>query len=104
MIKPHIVAAFSIAILASIFTHAQVLDPDDPIVEYDPDNPPATPADGAIAKWVITPFTDWSSEWKAYYFNGYAFRLRFPENYDPGRAEKYPLSDWNENGARTNPS
>ena len=71
---------------------SQVLDPNDPIVDYDPDNPPATPPNGAIAKWVRTEGVNWNAtKWKSYYLNGIAFRLRFPNNYDPNRTEPYPM-------------
>nr|WKN35513.1 LamG domain-containing protein [Tunicatimonas sp. TK19036] len=74
------------------FSYAQVLNPNDPIVEYNPNNPPSTPPGGTIAKWVITPSVNWNSNnWKSYYFNGMAFRLRFPNNYNANRAEKYPM-------------
>ena len=72
--------------------YSQVLDPNDPIVDYDPDNPPATPPNGSIAKWVRTSGVSWNAnKWKSYYLNGIAFRLRFPNNYDPNRAEPYPM-------------
>ena len=71
---------------------AQV-DPNDPIVVYDENNPPSTAgSNNNIIKWVITPQVSWNSnKWKAYYHKTLAFRLRFPNNYDPNRAEKYPL-------------
>ncbi|MEQ9438327.1 MAG: LamG-like jellyroll fold domain-containing protein [Cyclobacteriaceae bacterium] len=84
-----------VALLSLLFTEtiqAQVLDPNDPIVEYDPNNPPQTPPSGTIAKWVITPEVNWNSDnWKSYILNGVAFRLRFPKNYNPNRSESYPM-------------
>ncbi|WP_169513403.1 fibronectin type III domain-containing protein [Flexithrix dorotheae] len=71
---------------------SQVLDPNDPIVEYDEVNPPAQPPYGQIGKWVITPGVNWNSDqWKSYIYKGVPFRLRFPNNYDPSRAEEYPM-------------
>jgi large repetitive protein len=76
-------------------TYAQsVLDPNDPIVVYNPSAPPATPPGGQIAKWVKTNRFSWNtSSYKAYYYNGYAFRLKFPKTYDPlaNDGKKYPL-------------
>lgn len=70
--------------------HAQVIDYNDPIVEYDENNPPVKPPNGTLAKWVKTDGVSWNTtKWKAYYLNGVAFRLRFPNNYDPEKS--YPL-------------
>lgn len=72
--------------------HGQVLDPNDPVITYDPDNPPSTPPFGTLAKWVRTRRLNWNTDnFKAYYFNGMVFRLRFPNNYDPSGNTKYPL-------------
>ena len=71
---------------------AQILDPNDPIVVYDENNPPATPSWGTLAKWVISPSVNWNTDdWKSYYYNQVPFRLRYPNNYDPNRAEPYPM-------------
>ncbi len=81
-----------LALLLVFTSFSQVLDPNDPIVEYDPENPPATPAWGTLAKWVITPNVNWNTDdWKSYYYNQVPFRLRYPNNYDPNRSEPYPL-------------
>ncbi|MDW7696045.1 LamG-like jellyroll fold domain-containing protein, partial [Flammeovirgaceae bacterium SG7u.132] len=70
----------------------QILDPNDPIVEYDSIAPPIQPAYGQIGKWVVTPEVNWDSDqWKSYIYKGVPFRLRFPNNYDPSRAEEYPM-------------
>ena len=71
---------------------AQVMDPNDPMVEYDEDNPPARPPSGTIAKWVRTKRVNWNTDdFKSYYYNGMSFRLRFPENYDASGNTKYPM-------------
>ncbi len=72
--------------------NAQVLDYNDPIVEYDPNNAPAKPGTGVLVDWVRTKAQSWNTDkWKAYYLSGLPFRLRFPNNYDPNRAEEYPV-------------
>ena len=86
-----ILALISVTLLSPSAV-AQVLSVDDPIVNYNPDRPPATPRPGVMVKWVRTPEATWnSSRWKSYFLNGVAFRLRFPNNYNPQRAEKYPM-------------
>ncbi len=73
--------------------NAQVLDPNDPVVTYNPAAPPAYPAWGSIGKWVRTNRNlGWNTDqYKAYYYKGMAFRLKFPANYDPSGAKKYPI-------------
>ena len=80
-------------ILLSQFVNAQnVLDPNDPIVNYNSGNPPATPPNGTIAKWVITKTVSWNtSSFKAYYYNGMAFRLKYPKTYHAGDTTRYPV-------------
>jgi len=74
------------------FTNAQVLDPNDPVITYDPDNPPPVPPYGTLAKWVRTKRVNWNTDnFKCYYYNGMPFRLRFPKNYDPSSNKKYPI-------------
>ena len=83
---------FALIFLLIFSASAQVLDPNDPIVEYDPDNPPETPTWGTLSKWVISPSVNWNTdEWKSYYYNQVPFRLRWPNNYDPNRSEPYPM-------------
>jgi len=74
------------------FVQAQVLNPADPIVTYNPSKPPATPANNTMAKWVITPtISGWStSQYKAYFYN-MPFRLLYPPSYKTGTSTKYPL-------------
>jgi predicted esterase len=60
-------------------------------------NNPVVPAPGIMSKWVYDPTlkpgrVPWNqSRFKCYYWNGMAFRLRFPKNYDPAAATRYPL-------------
>ncbi|XVJ66420.1 MAG: hypothetical protein HEQ40_09775 [Lacibacter sp.] len=71
-----------------------ILNPSDPIVVYNSSAPPATPAWGTIAKWVKTNRMSWNTtSYKAYYYNGYAFRLKFPKTYNPTAVDgkKYPM-------------
>lgn len=71
-----------------------VLDPDDPVVIYDPVNPPATPPNGTLAKWVKTTRVSFNTtSYKAYFYKGMAFRLKFPKSYKDslGTGKKYPL-------------
>ncbi len=70
----------------------QVFDPNDPIVVYDPANPPAQPAWGQVGKWVKTNRVSWNtSDFKSYIYKGMAFRLKYPRNYVPGNGTKYAL-------------
>ncbi|MCM5527269.1 fibronectin type III domain-containing protein [Parasegetibacter sp. NRK P23] len=71
-----------------------VLNPDDPIVVYNPSAPPATPAYGTLAKWVKTNRVSFNtSSFKAYYYKGMAFRVKFPKSYKDslGTGKKYPI-------------
>ncbi len=85
---------FSATIFAMPATAQSVLNPADPIVVYNSSAPPATPAWGTIAKWVKTNRLGWNTSlFKAYYYNGYAFRLKFPKTYNPTAVDgkKYPM-------------
>lgn len=71
-----------------------MLNPADPVRNYDPASPPAEPAWGEIGKWVRTPKLFWNTDaYKAYFYKGNAFRLRFPKTYNPAAADgkKYPM-------------
>ncbi|WP_020531130.1 PA14 domain-containing protein [Flexithrix dorotheae] len=72
---------------------AQVLDPDDPLVRWEEGDPvPSQPAFGQIGKWVATQVVNWDTEdFKPYIFKGMPFRLMFPKNYDPNKADGYPI-------------
>jgi large repetitive protein len=71
-----------------------VLDPNDPIVVYNPATPPVAPPSGQIGKWVKTNRLSWNTtSFKAYHYNGYSFRLKFPKTYNPTAVDgkKYPM-------------
>jgi predicted esterase len=76
---------------------AQILNPGDPVVTYDPNNPPAAPAYGTIGKWVRTvrPEVNFANKdsYKCYYINGMPFRLKFPKTYQQGvnDGKTYPV-------------
>lgn len=71
-----------------------VLDPNDPIVDYDSTTPPTVPPYGQIGKWVRTKRLSWNTtSYKAYVYKENAFRLKFPKTYNPAAndGKKYPL-------------
>ncbi|HEY0732081.1 MAG TPA: carbohydrate-binding protein, partial [Chitinophagaceae bacterium] len=71
-----------------------VLNPADPLVTYDPNNPPPLPPYGQIGKWARTVRMSWNTDmYKAYIYKGLAFRLHFPKTYNPTAVDgkKYPL-------------
>jgi predicted esterase len=84
-------------------TNAQgsVIDPRDPVVNYDPAHPPPIPPDDQITKWVRTPNTavaernpGWNIDvYKAYVFQKLSFRVEFPKSYNPDAndGKKYPV-------------
>ena len=79
-------------LLVGTILPAQVLDPSDPVVDYDSNNPPARPAWGQVGKWVRTPIFNWNTNlYKAYIYKTINFRLLFPKGYTPGAGQKYPL-------------
>ncbi|HTN07991.1 fibronectin type III domain-containing protein [Agriterribacter sp.] len=70
----------------------QVFNPNDPVVVYNPGNPPAEPVFGEPGKWVKTNRLPWNtSSFKAYIYKGIPFRLKWPKNYDASGNTKYPL-------------
>ncbi len=69
---------------------AQVFNPNDPVVTYNPAAPPSKPASGQVGKWVRTPRVSFSTtSFKCYIYNDIPFRLKYPKNYDP--AKTYPI-------------
>ena len=71
-----------------------VLDPNDPVITYNPASPPTEPTYGQIGKWVRTVRLGWNTTaYKAYIYKGCAFRLKFPKSYDPiaNDGKKYPM-------------
>ncbi len=78
------------------FANAQsVLNPSDPVLNYDSLNKPTQPAWGEIGKWVRTPRLNWwnTDAYKCYIYKGIAFRLKFPKTYNPtaNDGKKYPM-------------
>jgi large repetitive protein len=82
-----------LAITYSSFGQHSVFDANDPVVTYNSATPPVTPSYGTPAKWVRTVrITNWNTNnYKAYYYKGMAFRLRYPKNYDMSGNTKYPM-------------
>lgn len=84
--------SFFLAVTAVSTQGQSVFDPNDPIVIYNPSNPPTEPAFGQPGKWVKTNRVSWNtSSFKAYIYKGVQFRLKWPKNYDPSGNTKYPL-------------
>ncbi|HET6252717.1 MAG TPA: PA14 domain-containing protein [Puia sp.] len=55
---------------------------------------PNQPATGKIGKWIRTVRMSWNTnEWKAYVYNGSAFRIHFPHSYNPtvNNGKRYPI-------------
>jgi len=56
-----------------------VLNPNDPVITYNPAAPPANPPYGNVAKWVRTVRVSYSTtDFKCYIYNGLQFRLKWP--------------------------
>ena len=96
MKKCYLVLSFALWAIMAGMTPASaqqnVFDPNDVLVNYDSHNPPQTPAYNTVAKWVRTPTLGWNtSAWKAYYYNGIAFRVIFPQSYQANPDKTYPL-------------
>ena len=70
-----------------------VFNQNDVVADYDSLHPPATPGANTLAKWVRTRRMLWNTDkYKSYYYNGMAFRLRYPNSYNPADpTKKYPL-------------
>src|SRR5947209_3880788 len=71
-----------------------ILDPTDPVINYDSTHPPVQPPFGQIGKWVRTPRVSWNTDsYKAYIYKGVCFRLKFPKTYNPAvnDGKKYPM-------------
>ena len=92
-------AFLSFLLIAGSLTAAKsqtknVLDPTDTLVTYDSTHKPIQPPIGQIGKWVRTVRVNWNSDmYKAYIYNGAAFRLRYPKSYNPSAVDgkKYPI-------------
>ena len=92
--------SFLLIILFAYTCCAQdVMNPADVVYTYNSSSAagsntnPNTPPAGVMAKWIRTVNRiNWdASKFKCYYWNGMAFRLRFPNNYNPANATKYPV-------------
>ena len=82
-----------------------VINPADPVVEYNPSSPPTPPSYfNPLVKWVRTLNVaggavqarnpGWNSNvYKAYNYNGLSFRVQFPKTYNPtaNDGKKYPI-------------
>ncbi|PZR27823.1 MAG: hypothetical protein DI535_08730 [Citrobacter freundii] len=89
-----ILCLFLVGYPSVIQAQSGILNPADPIVTYDPANPPAMPANGQMAKWVRTKRVGFNSDsYKAYFYKNLAFRLKFPKSYQHGvnDGKKYPV-------------
>src|ERR1700733_9477337 len=88
-----------VAVLCCSDISAQnVMSPTDVIVTYNgaatlgTTTHPNQPPPGVMSKWVRTVRMSWNTNnYKCYIWNGLAFRLRFPNNYNPVNASKYPI-------------
>jgi predicted esterase len=75
------------------YAQSGVLNPNDTLVSFNPNTPPSSPPnDNNIYKWGRTSTLRWNtSAWKAYYYNGIAFRIIFPPDYLTNPAKTFPL-------------
>lgn len=97
MQKFYLVFACACTILLLLCTSSiaqSVLDPTDPIVEYNASSPPTQPTWGQVGKWTRTKKLGWNTDsYKCYIYKGIAFRLKFPKSYNPSLndGKRYPL-------------
>src|SRR5689334_2297114 len=108
MRKVLLLLTIPICLFIGSLTAQNVFNPNDPIVNFDPAHPPVPPSGvnaNNIVKWVRTPSLSWNtSKFKCYYYNGIAFRLRFPTNYDPNNpSKKYPVIFFMHGGGEIGP-
>ncbi|HTI89861.1 MAG TPA: LamG-like jellyroll fold domain-containing protein [Puia sp.] len=94
--KPSLLLGILLSVMAVMpaFSQTGVLNPNDPVVIYNSAAPPATPPVNVLAKWVKTNRLSYNTNsYKCYYYNGYAFRLKFPKSYVPGVSDGklYPV-------------
>jgi len=83
---------------AHLIKAQNVFNPADPIVTYNSSSPagsstnPNQPPYYVMSKWVRTSRVGWNtSNFKCYIWNGMNFRMRFPNNYNPANATRYPV-------------
>ncbi len=79
----------ALIIFGGMTAEAQVLNPNDPLVIYNPNNPPQQPPYGQVGKWTAK--LDRKQDYKAYIYKGLPIRLKFPKDYNPGANETYPI-------------
>jgi hypothetical protein len=90
-----------VAVLAGKSAKAQLaMSPLDSVYTYSATAPagsvtnPNQPAAGKIGRWIRTVRVAWNTnEYKAYVFNGSAFRIHFPKSYNPtaNDGKRYPI-------------
>ncbi|NLR69110.1 cadherin-like domain-containing protein [Chitinophaga varians] len=85
-----LITLFMLISMQFLMAQTGVLDPNDPVVDYNASAPPTQPAWNQVGKWVRTKRVSFTStSYKAYIYNGMQFRLKWPKNYDP--AKTYPI-------------
>jgi len=93
MIKFYLRLLLLLMIGAQTVSAQKVLDPNDPVVDYNAAKPPVEPAWGSIGKWVRTPRMSWTAtSYKCYIYKGMQFRLKYPKNFNAAdTSKKYPI-------------
>ena len=97
MKKLFIIVSCVILSFADYSAKAQnTMNPSDPDVIFTSTNQPSAPTWNAISKWGHTNRLSWgpyANGYRSYYFQGMAFRLKFPKSYKAGVVDgkKYPL-------------
>jgi predicted esterase len=105
-----LVFTFLFIFIVALKSNAQsVINPLDPVVNYDPSHPPAIPPDNQVSKWVRTPnetvhtrndtiidgvVHPWNTDvYKAYIYQRISFRILFPKSYNAtaNDGKKYPI-------------
>jgi len=88
----------ALVLICNIANAQDVFSPNDPIITYNSSDPsgsatnPTQPPYYVMSKWVRTSRMAWNtSKFKCYIWNGMNFRMRFPNNYNPANATKYPV-------------
>ena len=97
MLKNLILLVVTVVCTCGILRAQNVFSPTDVLVNYNSAAAPGSPSNpnysaDVMTDWVRTPTAAWSTaNFKAYMWNGVPFRLRFPNNYNPANASKYPV-------------
>ena len=89
---------FAAVLICNIANAQNVFSPSDSIATYNSSAPsgsvnnPNQPPYYVMSKWVRTKKMTWNTDnFKCYIWNGMNFRMRFPNNYNPANATKYPV-------------